>query len=167
MAADKLDRLDLQILEELQEDGRITNVELANRIGISPPPCLRRVRALEQKGLIQGYHAEIDQAALGYGITAFAMVGLSSQAEPDLEAFEAKVASWPNVRECFMLSGEIDYMLKVVAHDVIEFQNFITGELTSAENVASVKTSLTIRRSKHAPGVPINPAPEPGSSVEA
>ncbi len=155
MAAGKLDRLDLKILEQLQEDGRITNVELAKRIGISPPPCLRRVRALENRGLIIGYHAEVNQQALGYDITAFAMVGLASQAESDLAAFEAKVASWPHVRECYMLSGEIDFMLKVVAHDVTEFQKFITDELTSTENVASVKTSLTIRRSKQAAGVPV------------
>lgn len=157
MSAAKLDRLDLQILKELQEDGRITNVELANRIGISPPPCLRRVRALERKGLIKGYHAEVDQEALGYGVTAFAMVGLNHQAESDLEAFEARVASWPLVRECFMLSGEIDYILKIVAHDLTEFQNFVTDELTAADNVASVKTSLTMRRSKRAPGVPMEP----------
>lgn len=158
MAGGKLDRLDLKILDHLQDDGRITNVELANRIGISPPPCLRRVRALEKRGLIKGYHAEVNQEALGYDVTAFAMVGLASQAESDLAAFEAKVASWPLVRECYMLSGEIDYMLKVVAHDVTEFQKFITDELTSAENVASVKTSLTIRRSKQAAGVPVHAA---------
>lgn len=162
MSAGKLDRLDRLILSELQTDGRMTNVELADHIGISPPPCLRRVRALESAGVIHGYHADVDQEALGYTVTAFAMVGLHSQAESDLAAFERQVGEWREVRECFMLSGEIDFILKVVAHDLAEFQRFVTEELTAADNVASVKTSLTIRVSKHVPGVPVSEAPGEG-----
>lgn len=150
----KLDAIDEKILQLLQEDGRMTNVELARRVGISAPPCLRRVRALEAHGLIKGYHAELDGAALGYGITVFAMVGLHSQAEADLVAFEDRVKTWPLVRECFMLNGEIDFMLKVVARDLNEFQNFLTSQLTPAPNVASVKTALTIRSAKKLPSVP-------------
>ncbi len=151
----KLDDVDWSILNALQEDGRITNVELAARAGITAPPCLRRMRALEEAGFIKGYHAELDQDALGYGITVFAMVGLHRQAEADLQAFEQRVAGWPMVRECHMLNGEIDFILKIVAKDLAQFQRFLTSELTPAPNVDSVKTSLTIRCSKKLPGVPM------------
>ncbi|MEN6543040.1 Lrp/AsnC family transcriptional regulator [Parvibaculum sp.] len=151
----KLDAIDLQILNELQNDGRITNVELSERVGISAPPCLRRVRALEKAGLIRGYHADLNGKALGFEVTVFAMVGLHSQAEADLKSFEALVGSWPLVRECHMLNGEIDFMLKCVAPDLATFQSFLTEKLTPAPNVASVRTSLTIRQSKHLPGVPL------------
>ncbi|MEX0839226.1 MAG: Lrp/AsnC family transcriptional regulator [Parvibaculum sp.] len=151
----KLDKIDLQILAELQADGRITNVELARRVGISAPPCLRRVRALEEAGLIRGYHADLEGRALGFEVTVFAMVGLHSQAEADLKAFEAEVATWPLVRECHMLNGDIDFILKCVAPDLSTFQSFLTEKLTPAPNVASVRTSLTIRQSKHLPGVPL------------
>ena len=153
----KLDEIDRMILREMQADGRITNVELANRVGISAPPCLRRVRALEEAGFIRGYHAELDAKSLGYEVTVFAMVSLRSQAEADLVAFEQMVAGWPIVRECHMLNGEIDFILKCVAHDLSEFQRFLTANLTSAPNVASVKTSLTIRTAKQEPGVPVTP----------
>ena len=152
----KLDGIDRNILQLLQDDGRMTNVELARRVGISAPPCLRRVRALEEHGLIRGYHAELDAGMLGYGIAVFAMVGLHSQAEADLVAFEERVKTWPFVRECYMLNGEIDFMLKVVARDLNEFQTFLTSELTPAPNVASVKTALTIRSAKNAPSVPFD-----------
>jgi len=151
----KLDEIDRRILKTLQDDGRITNVELAERAGITAPPCLRRVRAMEEAGYIKGYHADLNAEALGYEITVFALVGLHSQAESDLRAFEALVASWPLVRECHMLNGEIDFILKVVAWDLQQFQSFLTTHLTSAPNVASVKTSLTIRCSKKLPGVPL------------
>jgi len=151
----KPDATDIQILVELQKDGRMTNVELARRVSISAPPCLRRVRALEESGIIAGYHAELNGQMLGFPVTAFAMVGLKKQSEADLGTFEALVAQWPLVRECFMLSGEIDYMLKCVAPDLETFQSFIIRDLTAAPNVDNVKTSLAIRRSKYAPGVPL------------
>jgi len=157
----KLDAVDMKILKTLQDEGRITNVDLAERVGITAPPCLRRVRALEESGFIRGYHADLNHEALGYGITVFAMVSLKSQAESDLQTFERQVAGWPLVRECFMLNGEIDFILKIVARDLAEFQRFLTADLTSASNVESVKTSLTIRASKHAPGVPLPPPGEP------
>ena len=140
MAISKLDPIDRMILAELQADGRMTNVELAKRVGISAPPCLRRVRSLEEAGYIRGFHADVDARALGFEVQVFAMVGLHSQAETDLSAFEAKCAEWPLVRECHMLNGEIDFILKCVAPDLSSFQSFLTGQLTSAENVASVKT---------------------------
>ncbi len=151
----KLDRIDRHILHDLQTDGRITNVELARRAGISPPPCLRRVRALEEAGYIRGYHAELEPKALGYNVTVFAQVGLSSQAEPDLEAFEDLVRQWSNVRECHMLAGETDFLLKIVAEDWDAYQRFLTTTLTTAPNVSHVKSALSIRATKSEPGVPI------------
>ena len=156
MAGSKLDPIDRQILAELQSDGRMTNVELASRVGISAPPCLRRVRTLEESGYIRGYHAEVDARELGFEVAVFAMVRLRSQAEVDLSAFEALSRSWPLVRECHMLNGEIDFILKCVAPDLSTFQRFLTDKLTSAENVASVKTSLVIRCAKDEPGLPFD-----------
>jgi len=150
-----LDPIDWKILKELQADGRMTNVELARRVGISAPPCLRRVRALEEAGIIRGYRALVDEKALGYDVTVFAMIGLTSQAEADLVAFEAKVKEWPLVRECHMMSGEVDFILKCVAPTLRAFQTFVIEELTAAPNVGSVKTSLAIRRVKDEPVVPI------------
>ena len=136
----------------------MTNVDLARKAGLTAPPCLRRVRALEEEGVIESYHARLNAAALGYGIMVFALVSLKSQAEDDLRAFEAHVAALPEVRECHMLNGEIDFILKIVAHDLQAFQSFLTSNLTTAPNVASVKTSLTIRTSKDESGIPVDPA---------
>jgi DNA-binding Lrp family transcriptional regulator len=155
MARHRLDTIDRKILAELQDNGRMTNVELSRRAKITAPPCLRRVRALEKAGLIRGYHADLDAKALGYELTAFAFVGLSSQNEQDLKGFEEQIRNWPMVRECYMLSGEVDFVLKCVARDLSEFQTFVT-ELTGLKNVASVKTALAIRPSKREPGVPVD-----------
>ena len=152
MAFDSIDR---QILGLLQQDGRMTNVDLAERVGLTAPPCLRRVRSLEESGAIRGYHAELDAATLGYPITVFAMVSLRGQAEHDLAAFEDHVAQIPEIRECHMLNGEIDFILKIVASDLKSFQEILTTHLTPAPNVASVKTSLTIRTAKSMPGIPV------------
>ena len=154
MSASKLDLIDRQILAELQADGRMTNVELAKRVGISAPPCLRRVRTLEEAGLIKGYHADVDTRELGFEVQVFAMVRLQSQAEGDLSAFEGRCRAWPLVRECHMLNGEIDFILKCTAPDLSSFQSFLTEQLLSAPNVASVKTSLVISCAKDQPGLP-------------
>lgn len=151
----RLDAVDRHILKELQDDGRITNVELARRVGISAPPCLRRVRALEEAGFIRSYRGLLDEKLLGFEVTAFAMVHLSSQAETDLAAFEAFVRTLPLVRECWMLSGEIDFILKCVAPNLAAFQALVK-ELTSAPHVRNVKTSLTLRNSKDAAMVPMD-----------
>jgi len=156
MATTKLDEIDRKILAELQADGRMTNVELAKRVGISAPPCLRRVRTLEEAGYIRGYHADVDARELGFEVQVFAMVGLQSQAQADLTAFEDACREWPLVRECHMLNGEVDFILKCVAPDLSSFQNFLTGELLTTPNVASVKTSLVIRAAKDDPGVPFD-----------
>ena len=150
----RLDAIDWKILTELQDDGRMSNVELARRVGISAPPCLRRVRALEEAGFIRGYRALLDEKLLGYEVTVFAMVHLTSQAEADLNEFEAFVRAAPLVRECWMLSGEIDFILKCVAPNLAAFQAFV-AELTAAPAVRNVKTSLVLRNSKDAAMVPL------------
>ena len=151
----RLDPIDWRILKELQGDGRMTNVALAERVGLSPPPCLRRVRALEEAGLISGYSVLLDEKALGFPVQAFVMVGLHSQSEADLRAFENRVLGWAFVREAHMLSGESDYILQCLAPDLEAFHDFVLRELTSAPNVASVKTHLAIKRAKREPGVPM------------
>ena len=150
-----LDEIDRQLLQELQAEGRVTNVELARRVGLTAPPCLRRVRALEDEGVIRGYHADLEPSKLGFAIVVFAMVSLKSQAESALREFEAAMQHLPEVREVHMLNGEIDFILKIVSRDLQSFQEFLTSKLTPAPNVASVKTSLTIRTSKYTPGVPL------------
>ncbi len=151
-----LDEIDRRLLASLQDDGRMTNVDLATAVGLTPPPCLRRVRALQESGVIRGYHADLDGSKLGYTITVFAMVSLKSQAEDALRQFEDHMRALPEVRECHMLNGEIDFILKIVSRDLQSFQEFLTSKLTPAPNVASVKTSLKIRTAKQLPGVPLD-----------
>ena len=151
----KLDDLDLKILNELQNDGKISNVDLANIVDISPPSCLRRVKSLEEKGFIRGYNAILNPELLGFKVTVFAYVGLESQAESDLQTFEKYISLFPEVRECHMLIGEIDFLLKIVAEDWDHFQKFLTQNLTQAPKVSNVKTSLNIRSTKSLPGVPL------------
>lgn len=151
----KLDQIDKKILRDLQKEGRMTNVELAQNAGISAPPCLRRVRALETSGYIQGYHAKINPALMGYGVTVFAMVKLESHAEKDMHKFEKQISNWDVVRECYMVAGDVDFLLRIVAKDWDSYQDFLTHHLTAAPNVMSVKSSLAIRASKNDPGIPI------------
>jgi DNA-binding Lrp family transcriptional regulator len=162
----KLDRIDRKILRDLQADGRMTNVDLAERVGISAPPCLRRVRALEKAGFIRGYHADVNPDALGYGVIVFAQVGLASQSDADLRAFEEQVNEWPEVRECNLLTGDIDYLLKVVARDWEDYQKFLTTRLTAARNVSHVRSALVMRTTKDLPGVPIPMEDQDDSTAE-
>ena len=152
----KLDRIDRKILRDLQDNGRMTNVELAERAGISAPPCLRRVRALEDNGYIQSYFAQVNPQMLGFGIAVYAHVGLNSQADGDLNKFIESVDQWEEVRECHMMSGDMYFMLKIVAEDLDDYQRFLTQKLTKAPNVAHVKSSINIRTTKFLPGVPID-----------
>ena len=154
MRREKLDRIDLRILTDLQANGRMTNVDLAKRAGISAPPCLRRLRALEQSGYIRGYHAQLDGEALGFEVAFFALVGLDSQSETVLSAFEREVGGWPEVRECHMARGPHDFVLKVVARNTAH-ENQLTQRLTSAPHVTTVQTIQVIRTAKLEPGVPL------------
>lgn len=154
----RLDAIDRRILKELMNDGRLTNVALAQRVGITPPPCLRRVRALEEAGLIMGYHADVDAKRIGFPVTVFVSVALHNQSDGDLRAFENVCLTWPMVRECYMMSGETDYHLKCVAPDLTDFEAFLRNQLGATPNVASVKTAVTIRQAKSEAGVPIEVA---------
>ena len=144
----ELDAIDWKILRELQNDGRITNVELSQRVGISAPPCLRRVKRLEETGIIRGYRALLNGEALGRPVVAFCLVGLHHQSEALLKAFSDKADRWPLVRRAWMVSGETDFLLHCVAPDLQTLQNFIVGEVTAADNVDTVRTALTIRQIK-------------------
>lgn len=151
----RLDKIDKKILRTLQTDGRITNVDLAKLVGISAPPCLRRMRALEEAGYIRSYHAKLDPVSMGYGVTIFAHVKLTSQAEADLQKFEQRVRELPMVRECHIVAGDVDFLLKIVAKDWDAYQNFMRTELTCMPNVTSVKSMLAMRNTKDEPGVPV------------
>lgn len=151
---DNLDAVDRQILSELQSDGRMTNVELARRVELSAPPCLRRVRRLEEAGIIRGYHAEVDPVSLGWPITFFALVGLESQKQAMLEGFQNEVKAWPEVRECHMIRGGGDFLLRLVARDTAH-ENALTQKLTGHDSVSRVQTLQTIHTAKQVPGVPL------------
>jgi len=151
----KLDQIDLKILTELQGNGRITNVELARRVDISAPPCLRRVRALEEGGFIKGYHAELNAKALGYEVTSYVLVAMSKHADTDLKAFETFAKGHPSVRECHLVQGDHDFLVKCTTHTLEAYQRFLTEELLAQPNVGHVKTMLVVRSGKNEPGVPI------------
>ncbi len=144
----ELDAIDLRILKELQRDGRMTNVELSERVGISAPPCLHRVRKLEEAGVIESYHADLNASRLGYDLVAFCMVGLKHQSEANLKAFAAATDSWPIVRQAWMVNGDSDFLLHCVAENLTRFQDFVIEVLTANEHVDTVRTMLTIRQVK-------------------
>ena len=149
----RLDSIDLAILKELQNDASITNVALARRVGLSAPPCLRRVRVLEKAGYIKGYRTLLDPQMLGYEVVFFAMVQLSGQGRSELSAFQARVKDWPAVRECWTLSGDVDFILKCVAPNLSGFQA-VVAELTALPNVRNVRTALTLEAVKDEALVP-------------
>lgn len=152
----KLDKIDRRILSDLQDNGRVTNVELAANAGISAPPCLRRVRALEESGLVKGYFADLSAKKLGYGVTAFVTVRLKEQNDADIQSFSKSIDEWNNVREAYVISGDYDFLLKVVAKDWDEYQEFLSDNLTKITNVASVRTAMKVNTAKYQPGVPID-----------
>lgn len=155
MSRVKLDKIDLRILHDLQQNGRITNVELAKNAGISAPPCLRRVKTLEQNNYITGYHADLNPSLMGYNVSVFAMVTLNSQSDQDLNQFKDWTSQHECIRESHMLSGEIDFILKIVAKDWDDYQKFLMTQLTAAPHVNKVKSSLAVGTTKCLPGIPV------------
>ncbi len=151
----KLDRINRKILSDLQNDGRISNVELATNAGISPPPCLRRLRLLEDEGYIRGYHADLEPSMLGYEAEFYVLVGLESQALDRLKAFETAVSLWEEVRECHMIRGGGDFLLRIIARDT-SHENELTQRLTSITDVLKVTSFPIIQTSKRLAGVPIS-----------
>ena len=150
-----LDALDWKILAELQADGSLTNVELARRVGLTPPPCLRRVQGLRDQGLIRGYRAILDPVKLGYSVICFAFVHLASQTDHDLARFRQQVAKWTQVRECWTMSGDFDFLMKCVTEDLQDFQSLVS-ELVATPNVRNVRTALTLGQVKDEGLVPMN-----------
>ena len=151
----KLDRINRKILSDLQNDGRISNVELATNAGISPPPCLRRLRLLEDEGYIRGYHADLEPSMLGYEAEFYVLVGLESQALDRLKAFETAVSLWEEVRECHMIRGGGDFLLRIIARDT-SHENELTQRLTSITDVLKITSFPIIQSSKRLAGVPIS-----------
>jgi DNA-binding Lrp family transcriptional regulator len=151
----KLDAIDRNILRTLQETGRKSNIDLAEEVGLSAPPCLRRVKILEEEGFIKGYHAELNPEKIGFKVVVFAKISLQTNSDDDLDAFEALLAEWPMVREAYMLAGDDDYLLKVVAESWEHYQGFVTSQLANAPNVAKLSSTLVVKTAKNEYGVPV------------
>jgi DNA-binding Lrp family transcriptional regulator len=151
----KLDAIDRNILRTLQETGRKSNIDLAEEVGLSAPPCLRRVKILEEEGFIKGYHAELNPEKIGFKVVVFAKISLQTNSDDDLDAFEALLAEWPMVREAYMLAGDDDYLLKVVAESWEHYQGFVTSQLANAPNVAKLSSTLVVKTTKNEDGVPV------------
>jgi Lrp/AsnC family leucine-responsive transcriptional regulator len=141
----KLDQIDRKILFHLQENARITNADLAEKVGLSPTPCLRRLRRLETEGIIKGYHTEINREALGVGVTVVILIKLEKEDEASLRAFEAEIATRDEVMECYLVTGKFDYFLRVVIPTLTAYESFLSETLLRMSNVASVESSFTLR----------------------
>lgn len=144
----KLDPVDRKIVNLLREDGRMSNLELSNHVGLSPTPVLRRVRRLEDTGIIAGYAALIDEAALGFEVSVFVSVKLDKQVDEALARFEAAVTEFPEVVDCWLMTGSRDYLMRVATEGLKEFEEFLVGRLTRVPGVASIESSIPLRRVK-------------------
>lgn len=149
---DNLDDIDYRLLRELQRDARLTHQELSERVGLSPTPCARRIRKLEAEGYITGYNARTDDTRLGFGFNVFISVRLDRQIDDRLKAFEAEIIRCPEIVDCWLMTGSFDYLLRVAVGDLEDFERFLTGRLTKLPGVASLESSVPIRRVKYVPG---------------
>ena len=156
MLARHLDAIDTRILAALQEDGSLTNVDLAKQVGLSPSPCLARVRALEEAGVILRRVTLLDPVKLGASASVFIQVTLEKQTEPALDTFEAAMASFPEVMECYLMTGDSDYLLRVVVSDIIALQHFIVGRLSKTRGVANIRSSFALKQVKYKTALPID-----------
>lgn len=152
----KLDTIDRKILAALQDNGRLSNVELAERVGLSPSPCLRRVRLLEEGGIINRYVALIDQKAVGLPVSVFISIKLERQQEDDLDSFEAAVRHYPEVLECYLMTGTRDYLLRVATRDLAAYERFLKNKLTRVGNVASIESSFALKQVKYTNSLPLD-----------
>ncbi len=150
-----LDAIDRRILDRLQENGRVSNVELANDVGISSSPCWRRVRELEKRGVISGYVALVDAAAVGLPVSVFVQVTLERQIEAALETFEAAVKARPEVMECYLMTGDADYLLRVVVSDLPTYEAFLKDHLTRIPGIANIKSSFALNQVKYRTSLPL------------
>jgi Lrp/AsnC family leucine-responsive transcriptional regulator len=155
MAKHQLDAIDLRILDALQDDGRMSIQDLAVKVGLTTSPCLRRVRALEERGVIRGYVAIIDQVAVSLPISVFASVKLERQREEELDRFAAAVARWPEVMECYLMTGHRDYLLRIVVSDLGAYELFLKQKLTRLEGVSSIESSFALGQVKYSHRLPL------------
>lgn len=151
----ELDRIDHAIIRELQADGRLSNQTLSERVGLSPSPCSRRLKLLEENGVIKGYTALIDEAALGVAMSVFVFIKLERQVDDTLNAFESAIMEFPEVLDCWLMTGTRDYLLRIVTTGLPHYESFLTGELTRIPGVASIESSLSLRRVKSALAAPL------------
>jgi Lrp/AsnC family leucine-responsive transcriptional regulator len=152
------DKIDRAIIRELQADGRLSNQTLSERVGLSPSPCSRRLRLLEEAGIIKGYTALIDEAAIGFAMSVFVSIKLERQVDDALNSFESAIMKFPEVVDCWLMTGTRDYLLRIVATGLPHYEKFLTGELTKIPGVASIESSLTLRRVKSTPAIPLDPS---------
>ncbi|CUH47183.1 Lrp/AsnC family transcriptional regulator [Ruegeria atlantica] len=143
-----MDEIDQRILRELMENARLSHQELSDRVGLSPSPCARRIKKLEADGILSGYYARVDEAKMGFGFTVFISVRLDKQIDSQLEQFERSVRNLSEVVDCWLMTGSFDYLLRVAVSDLSEFEVFLTGRLTKIPGVASIESSIPIRRVK-------------------
>lgn len=151
----KIDEIDRRILQALQLDGRISNQDLADRVGLSASPCARRVRLLEQAGIITGYVAVVDQDRLGLPVSVFASIKLERQREEELDRFAAAVMRWPEVADCHLMTGPRDYLLRIIVSDLAAYERFLKDKLTRLDNVASIESSFALGQVKRSHAVPV------------
>lgn len=150
-----MDELDLRIVDGLQANGRMTNQELADRVGLSPSPCLRRIKRLEDEGVITSYVALVNPEAVGLSVTAFVRVRLNQQDDRNLARFEMAVSEFPEVMECYLMTGEADYQLRVLVSSLGAFEDFLRHKLTKVEGVAQVTTSFALRPVVYKTALPV------------
>jgi len=151
----RIDDFDRKILAAIQEDCRITTQDLAKRAGLSASPCARRIRLLEDAGIIKGYKAVIDQKKVGLPISAFASIKLERQREEDLERFSQAVQRWPEVIDCYLMTGQRDYLMRIVARDLEAYEQFLKEKLTRLDGIASIETSFALGQVKHSEALPL------------
>lgn len=151
----RLDDIDISILDNLQKNGRMTNVELASRAGISAPPCLRRLKNLEDSGVILGYHADINRNLIGYNFLAICLIALATQNQKPVEEFIKYIHKLPNVRECFSTTGDFNYILKVVAKDLADYERFLNTDLRTFDNIEKIQTYVVMQNNKNEHGIPL------------
>src|SRR5512142_337477 len=154
-----LDEIDLNILDQLQHDAKLTNVELASRVRLSPSPCLARVRALEAAGYISRYVALLDQPSLGFGVSVFIQIQLDKQVRRALDQFEAAMSKHPAVMECYLMTGDSDYLIRVVVPDVRAVEDFIVEQLSKIPGVAHIRSSFALKQVKYQTALPLPDSP--------
>jgi Lrp/AsnC family leucine-responsive transcriptional regulator len=150
-----LDETDVRILKEIQEDARISNVDLAERIGLSPSPCLRRLKRLEEEKIVRGYMTLVDQNAVGLPVSVFVSVALKEQSEVALEQFEARIRTLPQVMECYLMTGTSDYLLRVVTADLAAYERFLKDHLTRVPSIASIQSSFALKQVSFRTALPL------------